>query len=111
APAAPDVEKARAARSANELPSGGGEEIAADLGDVDRHLTNRLGRVEEEEDTGLAGHPPAPRGRVGETAARRHMRQRDELHVVVDACAKFVEVDLAVGVVADHDDLCTRSAC
>ena len=51
---APRVEEPGATWTAQVLAPGGRKEVASDLLDVDRHLTDGLARVEEVENAGLS---------------------------------------------------------
>ncbi len=101
------VEKARSTRSAQELPSGCRQNVAADPLDIDRHLSDRLTGIEQERNAGLAGGDPDLLGRVDQAALSRHVGDRDEFHgtlAIAQPSAEVAHRDLAGLVVVDHLD-------
>ena len=81
------------------------EEVAADLLDVDRHLTDGLAGVEQVRDSGLARDRSHRGGGIDQPAARRHVRERDQLDALADERTQCLDVDLPVPVVGDDLDL------
>lgn len=98
------VQEAGASRAAQELTAGRGEQVAADLVDIDRHLTDGLARVQQVDRSGLAGHLADLGGWVDQTALGGHMADRDQPDQFVDHGAQCVDVELAVLVVGHHVD-------
>ena len=107
--AAPHVEEAGAARAAEELAPGAGEDVTPDLAHVDRQLADRLARVEQKRDARRPGDAPHGRGGVDEPALGRHVHERDELDAVVEQPLERLDVDLAGLVVRDDLDGCARA--
>ena len=76
------VQEPGAPRTAQELATGGREEVAADRLDVDVELADRLAGIEQERDPGLSGQRADGAGGIDEAAARRNPGQRDDRDVV-----------------------------
>ena len=76
--AAADVEEAGAARAAEELAAGGGEHVAADLVDIDRHLPDRLAGIEEVGNAVGAGHRTHLGRRIDQPAIGRDRGDGDQ---------------------------------
>ncbi len=101
---AADPQEAGAARAAQELAAGTGEQVAADLGHVDRELAHRLGGVQQERHARRPGDPADLGGRVDQAAAGGDMADADEPGAFVDQCGQGPGVQLAGGVVGHDDD-------
>ena len=98
-------QEARTARAAQELAAGGGEHVAAELGDVHGKLADGLGGVEEEGNAGGAGDASDLGGRVDQAAAGGDVSDAHQPGAVVDQVRQGGGVELPVLVVGDDDDL------
>ena len=94
-PVGGDVEKAGAARSAQELAARRREERASDRTDVDRELADRLARVEQIRDPGAGEHGAHRRRRVDEPTRGGNVRDRDQADPLVEHRRERVDIDLA----------------
>ena len=79
-----------------------GQHVAADRGDVDRHLADGLAGVEQIEDAVGAGDAPDRRRRIDQAAIGRHMRDGDQLDAPVDHAFERLDIELA-RCIARHD--------
>ena len=96
------VEEAGPTRAAKVLASGGRQQVAADLLDVDPSLADRLTRIEQEWHAGFPRQRPHGGGRIDEPAVGRHMGERHQRDVVTfESIGDRCHVDLA-GWIAWH---------
>src|SRR5438045_3924437 len=72
--------------------------VAAETAHVERHLADRLRRVEQEEHARLARDLADGLGGLDESAVGRHVRHGDHAYVLVDALAQSADVELTGGV-------------
>ena len=100
---AANPQEAGATRSAQELPARAGEHVAADLGHVDRQLSDRLRGIEQVGNAGGAGDPADLGSGVDESSAGRDVRHADQAGAVVDHRCQRTCVELPVFVVR-HDE-------
>ena len=100
-----DVEEAGAARAAQELAAGAGQQVAADLLHVERHLADGLAGVEQVGDAMAARDLADLLGRVDQSALGRDVRDGDEPGLRTDQALQGIEVDLAAAVARRHVDL------
>ena len=103
--APPHPEEARAARAAQELPAGGRQHVTAESVDIDRQLSDRLARIQQQGHAGRARQPADLRHRIDQPAMRGCMDERDELHALVEHPLERGDVELPMLVVGhDLDD-------
>ena len=81
-----------------------GQHVAADPGNVDRHLANGLTGVEQIENAVGAGDAPDRGGRVHQAAIGRHVRDGDQLDARVDHAFERFDIEFAVWVAGDDVD-------
>ncbi len=104
----PGPQEAGPAGSAQELATGPGQQVATQLGHIDRQLPDHLGRVEQVEDVGGPGDPADLRRRVDQPAAGGDPGQPDHPGALIDQVSERLHVDLTGSVVRDDHQLGAR---